>query len=151
MAITFSKVADFIEAAMEGVHNLSSNTLKLALSNTAPGSESSNPLSTGNGVVANVTQIAYTNYTDDMGTDRVLENVTSDESGGTYTLDADDITITASGGAIAQFRYVYLFNDTPTSPADPLICMWDMGAAIDIADGNSITLQFNASGILTVA
>ena len=148
---TFIKIADLPEALAEKVHDLAADTLMIALSNTAPASETSDPTATGNGVLANVTQIAYTNYTDDMTVDRVLQSVTSDEAGGTYTLDAADLTITASGGALASFRYVYLYNDTPTSPADPLIACIDNGSAISLADGESVTIAWNASGILTLA
>ncbi len=150
MPIT-TKVRDFVEDLAEKVHNLGSDNLAIALSNTAPGSESSNPTLSGNGVLANVTQISYTNYSDDMTVDRRLQSVTSSESSGTYTLDAADITITASGGALPTFRYVYLYNDTPTSPADPLILVIDNEAGITLAQGESVTLQFNGSGILTLA
>lgn len=149
MAVTTTKIPDFVEAMPEKVHDLSADTLQIALSNTAPGSETSDPTASGNGILANVTEIAYTNYTDDMTVDRVLEGVSSDESGGTYTLDASDIVITASGGAIATFRYIYLFNQT--AAGDPIILLVDAGEAVDIADGNSRTIQWNASGILTLA
>ncbi len=148
---TWSNVADFVEGAMEKVHNLSADTIKIALSNTAAGSETPNPLTTGNGVVANVTEISYTNYSDDLTVDRVLQSVTSDESGGTYTFDAADFTITASGGTLATFQYIYVFNDTPTSPADPLIGYWALDSAISLANGESLAVSFNASGIFTVA
>lgn len=146
-----TKVRDFVEDVAEKVHNLGSDNLAIALSNTAPASESSNPTLSGNGVLANVTQISYTNYSDDMTVDRRLQSVTSSESSGTYTLDAADITITASGGALPTFRYIYLYNDTPTSPADPLILVIDNEAGITLASGESVTLQFNGSGILTLA
>lgn len=148
---TFTKIADFVEGAMEGLFNLASDNIALALSNTAPGSETSNPTATGNGVLANVTQISYTNYTDDLTVDRRLEGVTSNESGGTYTFDANDVTITASGGAIADFRYFYVFDDTQTVPADPLIGVWDHGSTVSLASGNSATISWNASGLFTVA
>lgn len=148
---TATKIADFVEAAMEGVHNLSSDTLMIALSNTAPGSESSNPTATGNGVLANVTQISYSNYSDDLTVDRTLESVTSDEASGTWTLDSDDILITATGGALPSFRYVYVYNDTPTSPADPLIGVWDQGSTITLAENDTATITINASGLVTVA
>lgn len=148
---TFTKIADFVEGAMEGEHNLASNTLMIALSNTAPGSESSNPTASGNGILANVTQIAYTNYSDDLTVDRTVESVTSNESGGTYTLDFADFVITASGGAIADFRYIYLYNDTSTTPDDQLICVWDHGSTISLASGDSANINVNASGVLTIA
>ena len=148
---TFTKVPDFLEAMAEKVHNLGSDTIKIALSNTAPASESSNPLTSGNGVLANVTQIAYTNYSDDMTTDRTLEGVTSNEASGTYTFDADNLTITASGGALPTFQYIYVYNDTPTSPADPLIGLWTSDTAITLADGESVAVAWNASGLIILA
>lgn len=149
---TFSKINDMLEGICEGEHNFASDTLQIALSNTAPASETSNPTATGNGILANVGgEIAYTNYTDDMVVDRVLETVSSNETGGTYTLDADDIVITASGGALATFRYVYLFNNTSVTPDDQLIGVWDHGQAVSLANGESATIGWNASGILSLA
>ena len=149
---TFAAIPDFIESQMEGETDLRIATnIKMALSNTAPGSESSPTTTSGNGVLANVTEISYTNYTDDMATDRVLENTTSDESGGTYKYDADNIVITASGGTLATFRYIYLFDDNGTTPTDPLIGSWDHGSAISLATGESATITWNASGIFTIA
>lgn len=148
---TGAKIADFIEDIAEKVHNLSSDSIRIALSNTAPASEASNPTATGNGVLANVTQISYTNYSDDLTVDRVMEGITSNEAGGTYTFDANNIVITASGGSLATFRYVYVYNDTPVAPADPLIAVWDHGSAITLADTESATITWNASGLITVA
>ncbi len=132
------------------MHNLSTGSIRIALSNTAPGSEVSNPTLDGNGVLANVTQISYTNYSDTLTVDRVLQSVTSNATGGTYTFDAADFTITASGGTLATWRYMYIFNDTPTSPADPLILCIDNESAVSLASGQSITVSFNASGIVTI-
>lgn len=142
--VAFTKIADFVEHLGLGVHNLSTGSLRIALSNTAPAAEASNPTTAGNGVLANVTQISYTNYSDDLTVDRTLDGVAWVLATATATLDANDFTITASGGAIATFRYVYLYNDTPTSPADPLIGLWDAGSAIDLASGESLTIDFGA-------
>ncbi|MCK4501123.1 hypothetical protein KAU11_11550 [Candidatus Babeliales bacterium] len=143
---TFVKINDFVEDIGKGVHNLSTGVLKLALSNTAPGSEAPDPTTSGNGVVANVTQIAYTNVS---GGQPTLASITFTETGGTATLDAADEVILASGGAVPTFRYIYLFNDTPTSPADPLIGYWDNGSAIDLADTESLTWTVDTN-ILTI-
>ena len=63
-----------------------------------------------------------------------------------------DVTFTASGGSIGPFRYVVLYNDTPTSPADPLIGYYDYGTNITITSGNSFTVDFDATnGVLTLA
>jgi len=60
------------------------------------------------------------------------------------------VTWTASGGSIGPFRYVVLYNDTQTSPADPLIAWWDYGSAVTLADGESFVVDFAAS-VLTIA
>lgn len=147
---TTSKIRDFIENSVNGPIDMNSDTFAIALSNVAPGSEASNPTLDGNGVLANVTQIAYANYTDDMTVDRRMQSVTSAANAGTYTFDAADITITASGGALATFQYIYIFDDTPTSPADPLVLLIDNGSPIALASGESVTIAFNASGIITI-
>ena len=149
---TFSKVNDFVKN-MNEVVNMSADTIALAFSNTAPSSETSNPTADTNGILGNVTQISYANWTDDLTVDRVLTagNKSSAQTGGTYTFDyTADIVITASGGPIATFRYIYLWDDTPTSPVDPLCNVWDHGSGISLADSDSATIQFNASGIYTV-
>lgn len=150
-AVSFTKIPDFVEALAEGEFNLGANTIQMAMSNTAPGSETSDPTATGNGVLANVTQIAYTNYTDDLTVDRVMEGVTSVEAGGTYTFNFNDFIITASGGAIAQFRYLYFFDQTSATPDDQLIALFDFGSAIDLLDTQTLTFTVNASGFLTIA
>ena len=146
---TFTKVADFVKNLLDGDIDLDANNIAIALSNTAPASESSNPTSAGNGVLANVTQISYTNYTDTLTTDRRLANSATSQSGGTSTFDADDFTITASGGSIATFEYIYIYDDT--AAGDPLIALITLDAAETLTDGNSITITFNASGILSLA
>jgi len=148
---TFTKINDFLEGICEQAHNLSADALTIALTNTAPGSEASNPTASGNGILTNITQISYTNYSDDLGTDRVCEGTTSNEAGGTYTLDTNNIQITASGGALATFEWLYLFNDTSTSPADQLIGVWDHGSGITLASGESATITWNASGVFTIS
>lgn len=145
--VAFTKVNDFVENICEGVHNLSTGTIMLALTNTAPASETSNPLLDGNGIKANLTEISYANVS---GGQPTLASVTMTLSSGTATFDAADEVITASGGAIPTFRYIYIYNDTPTSPADPIIGMWDNGSAIDLADTESLTWTVTTN-ILTVA
>ena len=150
---TFAKIPDFVEGAMEQEHFLGSggNTIEIALSNVAPGSESSPTTTSGNGVLANVTVINYANYGDTLGVDRVLESVTSDESGGTWTFDCANFSITPSGGALATWRYLYVFNQTSTTPDDQLIGVWDHGSSIDLADGETANININASGLITIA
>jgi len=139
---TVTLVNDLFEDLMNGVHSLSSDTIQVALSNTAPAAEASVPTADGNGVLANVTQISYANYTDDLTVDRVLEGVAATLISGTSYFDANDFTITASGGALATFQYVYVFNQT--AAGDPLIAVWDHGSGITLADGESVEVDFGA-------
>ena len=145
----FTKIPDFIENAFEGVFNFSSDatcTITVALSNTAPASEGTNPLTDGNGVLANVTQIAYTNLSA-----RVVAVSSSSQTGGTYKLVLTDLTLTASG-TVADFRYVYLYDDDPTSPADPLIAYWDYGSTVSLSDTETFKLDFDpTNGVLQAA
>lgn len=143
----FNKVNDFVEHVAEGAHNLGADALTLALSDTAPGSETSDPSGDGNGILANVTQVAYTNLSS-----RVLTVSASAQTSGTYKLTIDDITLTSTGGATGPFRYVYIYNDTATSPADALVGYYDYGSSITLADGESLTVNFDDSnGVLTLA
>ena len=143
---TFNKVNDFVKNA---VHNmdLESDQIVVALSNTAPGSEASNPASDGNGVLANVTQVTYTNLSS-----RNVTTSSSSQTGGTYKLVLADITLTSSGGSTGPFRYVYIFDDTVTVPADPLIGYYDYGSSLTLNNGDSLTVDFSAAnGVLQIA
>ena len=142
---TFNKVNDFVEALAEKVHNLGSDTLTVALSNTAPGSETSDPTASGNGVLANVTEISYTNLSS-----RAITTSSSEESGGTYKLTLTDLVLTASGGSVGPFRYVYIYNDTATN--DEIIGYYDYGSSVTLNDGDTFTLDFDGTnGVLTLA
>lgn len=143
---TFNKVNDFVKNA---VHNmdLESDQVVVALSNTAPGSETNNPTTDGKGILANVTQISYANCSS-----RNVTTSSSTQTGGTYKLVLADITLSASGGDVGPFRYVYLYNDTVTSPVDPLIGYYDYGLSLTLNDGDSFTLDFSAAnGVLQIA
>lgn len=142
---TYVKVNDFVEHLNEGVHNMASHQLVVALSNTAPGSEGSNPLSDGNGVLANVTQVAYTNLST-----RNITLSSSAQASGTYTLTLTDLVLSATGN-VATFRYLYVYNDNPVSPADPLICHFDYGSPLSLTNGESLTLDWGSDGGTTGA
>lgn len=146
---TFTLAADFKEAVMEGAVNLASDTIMFEISNTAPASEASNPLTTGNGILANVTAVSHTNYADDLTTDFTLENVTSNESGGTYTLDFDDFQISASSGTLATFQYIWVYDATHAS--DLIIGVYTISAAVSLADTQTCDVAINANGCFEAA
>ena len=61
-----------------------------------------------------------------------------------------DWSWTASGGSIGPFRYCVVWNDTPTTPADPLIGYIDVGGDTTITNGNTITFDADAvNGLFT--
>jgi hypothetical protein len=131
---TFNKFQAFVENLSEGVHNLGANTLKVMLVNSPA------PLNT-NSVKADLTEIsAGSGYTAGGGTPSITS---SSQTSGTYKLVLGDVVFTASGGSIGPFRYAVLYNDTPTSPADPLIGWYDYGSSITLADGESLTVDFD--------
>lgn len=137
---TFNKFHSFVEALAEKTHNLGSDTLTVALTN-------SSPVNT-NTVLANITQISYTNIQDGTTTGRDLTGVTSAQTTGTYKLDANDLVLTATG-TVPTFRYVVLFNNTAAN--DELIGWYDYGATVDLLNGETFTITWDAAGILTLA
>src|SRR3954467_4089708 len=112
---TFNKFNAFVEALAEKVHNLGSDTLKVALTNTAPNATDSQ--------LSNITQIGAGNGYTTGGAQAT--QVSSAQAPGTYKLVLNDVTFTASGGNIATFRYVVLYNDTAAN--DELIGWYDYG------------------------
>jgi hypothetical protein len=142
MPNAFNKINQFVEDVGKKVHNLNADTLKIALTNSAP-------LST-NTVFANLTEISAGNGYSAGGT--TVGSTAYSQTSGTGKLTGNDVVFTASGGTIGPFRYVVLYNDTPTSPADPLIGWWDYGSSISLNSGETLTVDLDQSGgILTLA
>lgn len=140
---SYVKFQDFVEQILKGTHDFSADSLKVTLSNTAPDVAA-------NAVLADITEIAASGGFTAGGYD--LDSETLSEASGTAKLVVADETITASGGAIGPFRYIIIYNDTPTSPADPLIAYYDYGSALTLNDGESLTLDFDGTnGVFSLA
>lgn len=140
---SFNKFEVFTTDLCTKVHNLNSDTLSVYLSNATPSAS-------GDSVKTDLAEISIANgYTGPVDTQN-----TGSGSAGTYTVSGTKVVITASG-SVGPFQYVVLYNDTPTSPADPLIGWWDYGSAVTLASGETFTIKFNNSdttgSILTVA
>ena len=139
---TYNKFNQFVEDQAEKVHNLGSDTLKIMLTNVAPVATNSvkadlTEISAGNGYTAGGTAVTITS---------------SAQSSGTYKLVGSDVVFTASGGTIGPFRYAVLYNDTPSSPADPLIAWWERPASVTLQDTDTFTVDLDAvNGILQEA
>jgi hypothetical protein len=81
-------------------------------------------------------------------------SVTYTEATGTITFDADDATYTAAGGSIVC-RAAVIYDDTVVTPtADVNVChsiLDGTPADTTVTDGNTLTVQNNASGIYTLS
>lgn len=139
---SYNKFQAFVEHIAEKVHNLGADTLKVALTNTAPVAT--------NSVFADLTEITAQNGYTAGGTQATISS--SGHTTGTYKLVLADVVFTASGGSFGPLRYAVLYNDTPTSPADPLIGWWDYGSSITVLIGETFTWDADpTNGILTIA
>ena len=138
---SFSKYQIFVQELGRKSHNLHTDQLAIALSNTAP--------DTADALLADASEISNGNgYTSSAGT-LLLTGISYAHTAGVGKLVATDCVITASGGTIGPFRYVILYNATATG--DMLIGYWDRGASLTLQDGESFTTDFDASnGILTI-
>lgn len=146
---SFTKVNDFV-VNLANEMDLDGDTLKVALCNTDP-TAGTDATADNNGVLANVTEINYANLSS-----RTLQNVTSTQTSGTYKLSADDLVLTASGGSVAAFRYVVIYDDSPDAAqadhnvSDPLIGYYDYGSSLTLNDGDTFTIDIGTNGILTL-
>jgi hypothetical protein len=139
--VAAAKFDVFVENLAEKVHNLGSDSLRAMLVNSpAP--------TAANSIKADLTEIAAGNgYTAGGAT---LTISSSAQTGGLYKLVVADAVVTASG-AVGPFRYVVIYNDTPTSPADPLIVFYDYGSSITLATGETFTMDFDqTNGLVTL-
>lgn len=132
----FNKFNAFVEAVAEKVHNLGSDQLVVALTNTAP--------SAANSVLADITQISYTNLSS-----RNLTTTASSQTSGVYKLVVADLVLTASG-SVGPFRYVVVYNGTTAS--GNLIGFYDYGTSITLANGDTLTIDFDGTnGLLQIS
>lgn len=137
---TAVKFQDFVDQLCQGVHDLDgTDTLMVYLSNATPSVSL-------DAVKADLAEITAENGYSAGGADTLN---TGSETSGTFTVAGTDIVWTASGGTFGPFRYAVLYNDTPSSPADPLILYWDYGSSITPNDGETFTVDFGSS-IFTV-
>ncbi len=132
---TYNKFNSFVEALAEKVHNLDSDTLKVALTNSAPAATMTK-LSELTGAIASPALDSVT-----------LTVSSSGQTSGTYKLVLADLTMTATD-AVGPFRYVAIYNDTATNKE--LICWYDYGSEVTLASGDTFTLDFGAT-VLTLA
>ena len=142
---SFNKINQFVADVASGVHQMQTGTThvyKVFLTNTAP-------IST-NSVKTDIAEITAGNgYTAGGPT---VGTVTGSQTSGTFKFTGGTDPVITATGNIGPFRYVVLYNDTPTAPADPLIGWWDYGSSISLATGETFTVDLDqTNGILTLA
>ena len=133
---TFNKFNAFVADIANKVHNLGADQITVALTNTLP--------TAGNSVIADITEIVYTNLSS-----RDVTTTSSTQTGGTYSLVLADLVLTASG-AVPTFQYVVIYNSTTAS--GNLIGWYDYGSAVTMANAETFTIDFtDAQTLLDLA
>lgn len=130
----YTKFNDFVEQLGLGKHVFGTHVFKVVLTNSAP--------SASNTILSDITQISGTNGYTTGGADA---QITWAETSGTATATGTMVVWTASGGTVGPFRYVVLYNDTASSPADALVAWWDYGSALTLQIGETFSVKFNSS------
>lgn len=143
MAASITFYNSFREYVADGTIDLDTHTFKVMLvaSGYTPSTahtvktDVTNELSTANGYTAGGATLA---------------SVTWGHSGGTATFDAADTTWTASGGSIVA-RYAVIYDDTAANDELVAYILLDTTPAdVTTTATNTLTLQWNASGIFTL-
>ena len=129
MSASLNKFNCFVADVANHVHNLSSDQLKVALTNTVPVAT--------NTLLANITEVSYTNCST-----RNLTTTSSTQSSGLYKLILADLVLTASG-SVGPFQYVVIYNSTASG--GPLIAWYDYGSSISLAASNTFTIDLDNS------
>jgi hypothetical protein len=142
---TYAEINDWLENLCENV-DAESDQFMIALSNTAPGSESTPPTGDGDGILGNITEAVYT-----FCSTRNITTTSSGQAAGLYKLILTDITLSASGGSVGPFQYVYIYDDTVAVPVKPLVCYYDYGLSITLQDGEDLDIDFDdANGLFQI-
>lgn len=127
---------------MNKVYDLEADTLKIILLNNSHSfnadhdgysAVSANELSTAGG---------YTQNSKTLASGTVTVDDTDDEG----VFDAADVAWTS---ASFTAYHAVIFDDTPTSPADPLVCSIDFGGAQTVTAG-TFTIVWAAEGIINI-
>jgi hypothetical protein len=132
---SYNKFNTFVADIANKSHNLGSDQLRIALTNSAP-SASDTSLQT---------EVSYTNLSGSNPT--YITTTSSSQSSGTYKLILSDLVLTATG-SVGPFRYIELYNNT----ASKVIGWYDYGSSISLANGDTFTIDFDGTnGVIQLA
>jgi hypothetical protein len=137
---TANKFSDFVRQLCNKEHDLDTDALTIALTNTAPVA--------ANDYLNDITEISYTN----VSGSRVIPNKVLSQAAGIAKLVGDNVILTGAGAGFGPFRYVVIFNDTPGTAATKGLLAWiDYGSSISVGLGETFTVDLDqVNGILTV-
>lgn len=137
---TYVKYEVAVEHLMNKVHDLfgtsgsTADVMKVVIHSDAP-------VVATDATLSDLTQVTGTGYSaGGSGATNV-----GTRSGGTVTVACTDVSWTAGAADWVAARYVSQYNDTPTSPADPLWCSWDYGANFTLGNGETFSVDYGAS------
>jgi hypothetical protein len=138
---SFTKINKFALNIGKKVFDLSSDQLKVALTNTIPDVSTANqysdltsPLATTNLSGATPFNITTTSYT---------------QTSGTANLKLVNLSLTATG-SVGPFQYIVVYDDTATNKE--LICFYDNGSAVTLGAGDTFNINFDSTnGLLSIA
>jgi hypothetical protein len=96
-------------------------------------------------------QVTEANGYSSSGKALASETWTAGASAGQIRFDAADPVWTATGGAINSIKAAVIFASGASAGACHLLCYASLtSAAFNLSSGNTLTLQFNSSGIFTL-
>ena len=132
---SYNKFEQFVEDLGSKVHNLAAagDTLMVYATNNTPSAS------------LDAVKADLATATEENGYAAADMQQDFTQTSGTATLTATDVVWTATGAGFGPIRYIPYYNDTPTSPADPLIGWWDYGSSVSPAAGETFTVDFGAS------
>lgn len=137
----FIKFNKFLYQMGKKGYDLSTDTLKFALTNTPPTAATDTEFLPGSLHPPPASSDGYTPG------GHAAQGVSWFESAGVSSLLTNtDITITGGVNGIGPFRYILLYDDTQTSPYnDPLIAYWDYAVSITLGYGETFTIDVTTS------
>jgi hypothetical protein len=136
----FAKYDTTVEKLAEGVFNLATDSLRIALTNQAP-------VQATDSTTADISELATGGgYT--QGTGIAVTQTDSSQTGGLYKLTCSDpATLTAVAPGIGPFRYVVLVG-----AGGNLLGYWDYGTNLTLADGESFSVDFDqVNGVIQLS
>jgi hypothetical protein len=138
---TYNKFNAFVENQLISGIDWDADTFKVMLVNTAPVAT--------NDFKDDLTEISSGNGYTARGT---ATTISHSRSSGTSKIVGSDVVFTASGGTIGPFRYAVLYKDTATDATSALVAWWDYGSSITLANGETFTVDFDATnGIFQIS